>query len=124
MKHLLIALIAFALTLGVACKKETNELNVKSSTEQKAKVDKADLNVDVKQGVDGGGGVTAPTPTDGGYGGYPGGEFVYPHVTGGCYCGKYAVCHPVTPYVHSSTCKIGQPVPGNYESMYGCTCLK
>lgn len=94
MKQLLIALIAFALTLGVACKKETNELNVKSSIEQKAKADKADLNVNVTQGVEGGGTGGGTTPTPGGGGGYPSGENTFPHNTGACACGQYPLCHP------------------------------
>ncbi len=72
--------MAFALTLGVGCKKEENL--VSSNDSKIEKVEKATI---IKSDVLG---VEAPG------GGYPSGADTYPHNTGGCVCGKYAGCHP------------------------------
>jgi hypothetical protein len=85
MKHLLIALIALTMALGVGCKKSEVE-SVKPSTEvKKLTIGKSAVAV-----VD-----------EGGIGGYPGGANTYPHNTGLCYCGEYSVCHPIQ---HNPSC--------------------
>lgn len=80
MKSLLIGFLAFALTLGVACKKESVEVKSTAKTEKV---------IDSKA-------IEKPNTLNGeaGGGGYPGGGNTYPHNTGACYCGVYASCHP------------------------------
>lgn len=93
MKNLFIGLLAFALTLGVSCKKE--ELSKKETKKE----------LTIKKFGD--------IPAESGIGGYPGGADTYPHSTGACYCGKYSVCHPVPK--HMGTCtgyRGGEPCNG------------
>lgn len=94
MKSLLIGLLAFALTLGVACKKESAEIKSTAKTEEV--IDgKAIDKPNVLNGEDGGGGT------------YPSGGNTYPHNTGICYCGVYSTCHPtpIPQYApHTASC--------------------
>lgn len=74
-------------TLGVSCKKENvqpNEVVKKEVLNKKANAQAESI------------------------GGYPGGQYTWPHSTGACYCGNYSNCHP--PVV--STPKEGWP-PSN-----------
>lgn len=83
MKHLLIALVAFALTLGVACKKESfNDAKIESSISKKEAIG-ANAKDHTSAVLD---------PTSPGAPG--GGGNSYPHNTGACVCGKYATCNP------------------------------
>lgn len=95
MKHLLIALIALTITLGVACKKE----KIVEPVKKELSVPKM-----------------ADAPAEGGIGGYPGGANTYPHNTGICYCGQYSVCHPVINGGHKSDC------PVLTQGAMQCTC--
>lgn len=92
MKHLLIALIALAITLGVGCKKSNDVVDSKPAKEVKKEIASAYLKLSV---------LALENPGGGGIGGYPGGSDTYPHNTGLCYCGAYSVCHPVQ---HNSSC--------------------
>lgn len=94
MKTILLGLIAFVIVLGASCKKEGID-NGKSTAKTEVVAEKPDLNHLGEQSTDGGG-----------IGGYPGGGNVYPHNTGGCYCGYYSTCHPTpTPnQPHSAAC--------------------
>lgn len=82
MKHLLIALLALTMTLGVGCKKSNDVADSKPSKEVKKEVVAADLrpNVLALERPDDGGGI--------------GGANSFPHDTGACTCGSYATCHP------------------------------
>ena len=79
MKQLIICLMALAITLGVSCKKESNiTSDSKSKIELKKDLTHADHAVSV---------VDPQNPPGEGPG-------TFPHNTGICNCGKYAVCHP------------------------------
>lgn len=97
MKHLLIALIAIIMTLGVACKKS-------ESHKQEAKKE-----LTIKR--------LADAPAESGIGGYPGGAATYPHNTGLCYCGAYSVRHPTRTITHRPDCP-----GGNAASSGLCNC--
>jgi hypothetical protein len=79
MKNLIIALMVFAVTLGVSCKKD-NAQPGNDSQKQKEVVLKVEKGVSL---VD----PTHPPETQGGQG-------TFPHNTGVCNCGRYSVCHP------------------------------
>jgi len=71
--------MVFAVTLGVGCKKESNVTpDSKSKIELKKDLTHADHAVSV---------VDPQNPPGEGPG-------TFPHNTGICYCGYYAVCHP------------------------------
>lgn len=95
MKRLLIGFMAFALTLGVACKKDA-VVQPESSVSKKEFAVK-DLVKPVTTSIADDTEIL-PNP---GEGGTIGGQNTYPHSTGLCYCGVYSVCHPVK---HNSSC--------------------
>lgn len=69
-------------------------------------------------------GVIIKSHADGGIGGYPGGQYTYPHNTGACYCGQYLVCHPVL-QGHMPGCTGYQPIPGQLPGGSGpCKCSR
>lgn len=113
---ILFALFALAFTLGVGCKKENEQPKKQAQSELKQEQQKKSQNFSI----------FANSTVDEGYGGYPGGQYVYPHSTGLCYCGQYSVCHPQK---HKPICKMGQEIPGTGTGggggiQYGCTCLE
>lgn len=91
MKRLLIGLMAIALTLGVACKKDA-VVQPESSISKKEFAIKdlvKPVTTSIADDTE-----TLPNP---GEGGTIGGQNTYPHSTGICYCGVYSVCHPTNP---------------------------
>lgn len=99
---MLIGLFTLALILGVGCKKSTDVSDLKPSIKLnlKATIEKDPINA---------------------------GADTYPHNTGACYCGKFAVCHPERYTVikngqeytlfsspNQTTFPAGATFPGNY----------
>jgi hypothetical protein len=79
MKNLIIALMVFAVTLGVSCKKDNAQPGNDHQHEK-------EITLKVQKGVS----VVDPNhPPENG-----GGQGTFPHNTGVCNCGKYLSCHP------------------------------